>query len=49
MKRHERTFQLIKRLGLQQTTESTSVPRYFNDIHRQQPISISGSPKVTEV
>jgi hypothetical protein len=49
MKKPERTSQLIKRLGLQQTTELTSAPTYFNDIHRQQPISISGSPKVTEV
>ncbi|CAF1033934.1 unnamed protein product [Rotaria sordida] len=52
MKKPEKTLQLIKRLGLQQTNESSSSSTYFNITQRQQQqqsISISSSSKATQV
>ncbi|CAF4519479.1 unnamed protein product [Rotaria sp. Silwood1] len=54
MKKSEKTLQLIKRLGVQQTNESLSSSTHFNITHRQQQqqqhsISISSSSKATQV
>ena len=55
MKKSEKALQLIQQLGLSQTYDSscdaTSLPssKHFNVTHHQQPISISVSPKVTQV
>ncbi|CAF1432429.1 unnamed protein product [Adineta ricciae] len=46
MKKPEKTLHLMKRLGLQQTPDLS--PARFNGLHHQ-PLSVSGSSKVTEV
>jgi hypothetical protein len=46
MKKPEKTLQLMKRLGLQQAPDLS--PVRFNGLHHQS-LSVSGSPKVTEV